>query len=471
MRSTTSTRIESSASSGTSLRRLRLQHRIVLAFVVVLIATTGAALVASSVTSRAMRSRMESQLVGAAAVLSRGGLALNSAVLQNARGIVGAEVVTFDDQAHVVVTTVPKERPRMIDAAARVVQLAGSAATSTAADADCGTPCLIVYRRIDERPGYAVALVAETAELTAATRAVSRAIALGAALSTIVVLIIGQFIVRRVTNPIEHLVQFARNLNPENPAGRAAVADGEVGTLAEAFNSMLDRLQQAQSALVRSEKMGLAGLLAARIAHDIRNPLASIKLQTQLLQARLSDPDDLATLQAVIHDIRQVESVISDLIELARPGDLNTRPSPVNDVIHDALEQLLPQFTHRKIVVRTTLSPGLPPVPLDAARFRQALLNILVNASEALPRGGEIVVASRQEDGRVVVDICDDGVGIDPGLLDKVFDPFVSTKREGVGLGLVNAKAVVEAHGGDVRLSARQPKGTCARITLPIQHG
>jgi len=453
------------------LRRLRLQHRIVLAFVVVvLIATTGAAFVASSVTTRAMRTRMESQLAGAAGVLSRGGLALNSAVLQNARGIVGADVVTFDGNRHVVATTVSPDRPRVIEAAARAVQK-GDGARSTIADSDCGTPCLVVHQRLEERPGYAIALVAETAELTAATRAVTRAIALGAALSAIVVLIIGQFIVRRVTNPMERLVQFARNVNPEAPGQRAVVSDGEVGTLAEAFNGMLDRLQQAQSALVRSEKMGLAGLLAARIAHDIRNPLASIKLQTQLLEARLHDPDDLSTLHAVIHDIRQVESVISDLIELARPGDLNTRPTLVNDVIHDALEQLLPQFTHRKIVVRTSLAAGLPQILLDAPRFRQALLNILVNASEALPRGGEILVESRQEGSRAVVDICDDGVGIDPGLVDKVFDPFVSTKREGVGLGLVNAKAVVEAHGGDIRLTVRQPKGTCARITLPIQHG
>ena len=453
------------------MRRLRLQHRIVLAFViVVLIATTGAALVASSVTSRAMRSRMEDQLAGAAAILDRGGFALNSAVLQNARGILGADIVTFDGDRHVVATTVPQGRSQMIEAAARVVQTETSA-ESAAADADCGSPCLIVHRRISERPGYSIALVAETAELTAATRAVSRAIALGAALSAIVVLIIGQFIVRRVTNPIEDLVRFARNVDPENPTERALVAEGEVGALAEAFNGMLDRLQRAQSALVRSEKMGLAGMLAARVAHDIRNPLSSIKIQTQLLQTRLKDPEDLSTLHAVVHDIRQVETVISDLIELARPGDLSTRPASINDVIHDALQQLLPQFTYRKITVHTNLAGDLPHVLLDTPRLRQALLNVLVNASEALPRGGEVVVASRQEGSGVVVDICDDGVGIDPTLLDKVFDPFVSTKREGVGLGLVNAKAVVEAHGGHVRLMVRQPKGTCARITLPVRHG
>ena len=449
------------------MRRLRLHHRIVLLFViVVLVATTGAAFVASSVTSRAMRTRMENQLATAAAVLSHGGFALNAAVLQNARGIVAADVVTFDAERRVVATTVPPHRKPLLDAAVGAIE-SGQAIVAT----NCGTPCLIVHRDVDDRPGYTVALVAETTELNAATRAVTRAITLGAGLSAIVAVLIGQIIVRRVTRPVRNLVQFARDVNPDDATARADVAEGEVGELADAFNGMLDRLQQSQSALVRSEKLALAGMLAARIAHDIRNPLAAIKLQTQLLQARLQDRDDLATLDAVIHDIRQVESVVSDLIELARPGDLHRKPVSINGVIHDALTQLLPQFTHRKIAVRTGLADGLPDVPVDVSRFRQALLNVLVNAAEALLRGGEIVIESRQDAGSVVVDICDDGVGIDPALLDKVFDPFVSTKREGVGLGLVNAKAVIEAHGGRIELARRQPKGTRARITLPLASG
>ena len=451
--------------------RLRLQHRIAVALAAaVLLATTGAAFVASSVTSRAMQSRMETQLAGAAEVLGQGDLALNAAVLRNARGIVGADAVTFDAEGRVVATTIESERSEVMTAARRAADASSRALASVAA-ADCGRPCLIASRPIRGRPGYALVLLAETTELRASTRAVTRAIGLGAALSAIVIVIVLQLVVRRVTAPIQKLVQFARSADPDDPSGRAEVAAGEVGELAEAFNGMLDRLQRAQSSLVRSEKMALAGMLAARVAHDIRNPLAAIKLQTQLLQARLQDPDDRSTLHAAMQDIRQVESVVSDLIELARPGDLNLKPASVNGVVRDALEQLLPQFTYRKISVQTALSDSLPDVPLDPARFRQTLLNILVNASEALPRGGEILVESRQEPPGIVLDICDDGVGIDPSLLPTVFDPFVSTKREGVGLGLVNAKAVVDAHGGRIELIARRPHGTCARITIPIQHG
>jgi signal transduction histidine kinase len=231
---------------------------------------------------------------------------------------------------------------------------------------------------------------------------------------------------------------------------------------------MLERLERSQEALVRSEKLGLAGLFAARVAHDIRNPLSSIKMQTQLLRAKASDREDTATFNAVLRDINQVESVIRDLLELARPGEFMLEPASLNAVVRDGLQQLAPQFTHRRITVDSDLDDRVPPVRLDAGRFKQALLNVLVNASEAMPTGGRIAVASRATpDGGAELEICDDGVGVDPALIDKVFDPFVSSKRDGVGLGLVNAKAVVDGHGGAIRLTPRAPRGVRVTISLP----
>jgi signal transduction histidine kinase len=275
-----------------------------------------------------------------------------------------------------------------------------------------------------------------------------------------------------VTAPLARLVEFARGLTPGQVQRRAPVGNDEVGTLAEAFNDMLDRVQRSQESLVRSEKLAVAGLVAARVAHDIRNPLSSIKMQAQLLQARLpDDPDDQATLGSMLHDINQVEGVVRDLVEAARPGDLRREPTQVNGIILAALQQLAPQFSHRKVTVRTALDDRLPDVLLDGPRFRQALLNILVNAAEAMPAGGPIAVEARAEGDRVIVEICDEGVGLDPAIADTLFDPFVSTKREGVGLGLANARAVVEGHGGRITLTPREPRGTCASIMLPTHDG
>jgi signal transduction histidine kinase len=237
---------------------------------------------------------------------------------------------------------------------------------------------------------------------------------------------------------------------------------------------MLDRLDQSRVALVRSEKLGLAGLFAARVAHDIRNPLSSIKMQAQLLRSKVpAGTEEHDTLSAVLHDVAQVESVVRDLMDLANPGALSRQPGSLNAVVQEALDQLSAQLAYRKIRVALALADTLPSVGIDRQRLRQALVNVLVNGSEAMHTGGELHVSTGVEGGTVWARICDDGVGIDPALADRVFDPFVSTKPEGVGLGLVNVKAVVEGHGGRIRLEPRQPRGTCAHIWLPVaeHHG
>ena len=450
---------------------LRLQHRIVIPFAIVaMVATAAAALVALSVSSDALQARLQAQLVSAAGVISRSDLALNPIILSNLQEVIDAHIVTVDRDGEIVASTAG-ESSAAVAAARRAVAAAVVSDTgeATVLPMDCGAPCLVAVRPLDGRPGYTVALVAETSQLASATRAVARTILLTAALSGLVMVLVSQAVVRRVTAPLDRLVQFARGLSPDDRKRRAEVGENEVGALALAFNDMLERLEQAQDALVRSEKLALAGLIAARVAHDIRNPLSSIKMQSQLLRARPDlDPDDEAALTAVLRDIEQVESVIRDLLELARPGELRLEHSSVNAAINDALRQLAPQFRHRTIGVELQLDANLPAVQLDRARFKQALLNVLVNASEAMPTGGVVTVTSRTATAaELVVEICDDGIGIDPATLERVFDPFVSTKRDGVGLGLVNAKAVVEAHGGRIQLSRRVPRGTCASIWLP----
>jgi signal transduction histidine kinase len=234
---------------------------------------------------------------------------------------------------------------------------------------------------------------------------------------------------------------------------------------------MMARLRESEARVVRSEKLALTGMLAARVAHDIRNPLSSIKMQVQLLRRRLGGlPDAKDPVAPLLRDIDQVDWVVRDLLELARPGELRTVSADVNDTIDEVLEQMLPQLTHRKIVVERRLRPGLQPVRVDVDRIKQALRNLVVNAAEAITTGGTLTVSSDMaEDGSsVTVEIQDDGAGIDPAIASRIFDPFVSTKREGVGLGLFNTRSIVERHGGTVDLVPRPDRGARARIVLPV---
>jgi signal transduction histidine kinase len=283
-----------------------------------------------------------------------------------------------------------------------------------------------------------------------------------------------QFVARRVTQPISNIARFADNVTAPGVHDRAPSGDDEVGRLGAAFNEMLDRLEQTQAAAVRSEKLVLTGLFAARVAHDVRNPLSSIKLQTQLLQTQAPPGSDArAMTDAMLLDIEQVEFVVANLLDLARPASLTLAPQDVNTLLDGVLRQVTPQCGHRHIAIVRDLSPGLPALQLDARRFTQALLNIVINAVEALRERGTLSVRSRlSPDHRaVIIEIDDDGVGLSREAAGRLFDPFVSTKPDGVGLGLVNARSAVESHGGAITLEARQPAGTRVTITLPVTAG
>jgi len=459
--------------------RLRLHHRIVIPFVLAaIVSTSAAALFALSVVSRTLEANTRTQVTDAARMMSHSDFSVNPAVLQSARQLTGSDVLTFTATGAVVASTLDRTRQAGLIAAIIHSDGAGAALASGGEPVlrtmTCDGPCVVAFRRLENRPDTVVALIADSSAETNTIRGINRAILLAAALSLLALGIASQIVARRFTAPIDSLVAFARDVASGVSRGRAPVppgSDDEVSRLALAFNDMLDRLDQSQQALVRSEKLGLAGLLAARVAHDVRNPLSAIKMQTQLLKSKVAhSPSDVAMVNAVLHDIALVESVVQDLIEVARPGSLTLKPANVSHVVDDALRQMAAQFGHRGIRVDTRLGADLPEVQLDAGRFRRALLNVLVNAADAMPSGGTIDIATRLDAGgrAVEVEVCDDGVGIDPAIIDRVFDPFVSTKRDGVGLGLVNAKAVVESHGGHMSLRRRERRGTCVRIMIPI---
>ena len=449
--------------------RLRLHHRIVIPFAVVaLVATSASAFLALFEVSRAFEARVHSQILNTADVISRGGFAFNPAILRSVKAITGADVITFDASGAVLATTVGQSRSAWLQAVVARATGGAPVAAGDVREMTCDAPCHVSYRPVEGRPGVTVAVVAESTEASAAVRAVARTLALTAMAGLVILIMVSQVIARKVTAPIEQLVTFTHNV-ADGGRARAQTGTNEVGRLGHAFNEMLDRLDASQSALVRSEKLALAGLMAARVAHDIRNPLASMKIHAQLLESRVKgDARSGILINAVLDDISQVESVIRDLIELARPGEIRRLPTDINALLRTVLRQLDARLLHRRVAAELDLPDRLPLVNIDPERFSQALLNVIVNAVDAMPNGGTLSIQTRATGDAVVINIDDDGVGIDADILDRVFDPFVSSKPGGVGLGLVNARAVVESHGGRITLTPRQPRGTRAMMTVPL---
>lgn len=437
------------------------------------VATTAVAVyVVIAVMSNTLESRVEARIVSASAVVSRSDYALNPAILHSVKDITGAEVITYAPDGTILASTIDPQRQGSLVTAVTTSEASRRAAAEpgempVVARVPCSRSCVAVYRPLTGRPDIIVAFVADISEIDSVTGVITNTMLAGVGLSLFAMVLVSQLVARRITAPLDKLVSFARNAAPGLGRTRAHAGDDEIGRLAGAFNDMLDRLERSQGALVRSEKLALAGLMAARVAHDIRNPMSSIKMQIQLLRERVHDEQNCALADATLHDVAQVETVISDLIEVARPGDLKRQPTPLSEVVDDVLQRLAPQLAYRKITVETALDESVPAVQLDPSRFRQALMNVVVNAADAMPAGGALSIAVRMAGGRIVLEVCDDGIGVDPSVRSRIFEPFVSTKRDGVGLGLVNAKAVVESHGGRINLAPREPRGTRVVISLP----
>jgi signal transduction histidine kinase len=199
--------------------------------------------------------------------------------------------------------------------------------------------------------------------------------------------------------------------------------------------------------------------------------LSSIKMQTQLLHAALAPGSEQREMtEAMLHDIRQVEFVVKGLLDLARPDALDRVPAQLNDVLTTVIRQMAPQCAHRHIALRSQLAPDLPMMSLDPDRLSQAILNVVANAVEASREGDTVEISSRFDaDQRAAIVVVDDsGVGLSDRHEGRAFEAFVTTKPGGVGLGLVNARAILERHDGTITLERRTPSGTRATLTLPV---
>jgi signal transduction histidine kinase len=235
------------------------------------------------------------------------------------------------------------------------------------------------------------------------------------------------------------------------------------------LHAQQQHLKEAHEQLIRSERLATVGELAAGLAHDLRNPLAGISGALRVLTDELPpDPHQQAVLGEIQAQITRMNTTLTDLLRHARPPTPQYRWVNVTEV----LEQSLWFLPATGIEIVRELQPDLPRLRLDPNLLHQALLNILVNARQAMPSGGRLTVRTTlRRDGpreTVEVQITDTGVGIPPEHLGHVFQPFFTTKAQGTGLGLTIAARIINQHGGRIAVESGPDRGTTFRITLPV---
>jgi signal transduction histidine kinase len=225
----------------------------------------------------------------------------------------------------------------------------------------------------------------------------------------------------------------------------------------------------------RDDRLIELSLLAGGLAHEIRNPLSTLRMNLQLLDEDLRRPqlngdvvrracERIGTLQ---REIQRLSDVLDDFLRFARMPTPEFQPHDMNEVVAGVLRFIAPEAQRQKINILTSYG-DLPTCHVDKDLFTQALLNVLLNAQQAMPNGGDLMVRTTAEGDRVRINIADTGHGIPEEVLPRIFEPYFSTKREGTGLGLCTVKRILEEHGAHVQVHSQVKKGTSFDIVLPV---
>jgi len=231
----------------------------------------------------------------------------------------------------------------------------------------------------------------------------------------------------------------------------------------------ITEVQHLKKEMERSQRLASLGGLAAGIAHEIRNPLSSIKGFATFFKERYRDnPEDRKTAEIMVQEVERLNRVIGQLLEFARPMEMNRQRTSINEVIRYTLKMIEGETRERKIDIRTDLSQDVGDVLMDADKIKQVLLNLYLNSLGAMESGGTLSIALFPQGNRMIrIDVSDTGKGIEERDLAHIFDPYFTTKPSGTGLGLAIVYRIIEAHDGEIRVKSKPGQGTTVSVFLP----
>ena len=310
---------------------------------------------------------------------------------------------------------------------------------------------------------------------------------------SLICLFMAYVVSRRVSMPIVQVADAAERMAHGDLAQRIPFSSqDEVGRLAQSFNVMAQQLSQsvaslrqkeeslqkayndliaAQEQLLRSERMAAIGELVASVAHEMRSPLSSIRLNLQIIGRSLSRDTVLHEHYEIAFDqVQQMERMFSDLLNYSKPLEIQRKDIRVEVLVERCLQELEGELKARGISVELAIPPDLPPVIADPDKIEQVLVNVLKNAVEASPQGGKIEVSGAEEatgsGTGVSILVTDHGAGISQRNLKLIFQPFFTTRKKGTGLGLAIVKKIMDAHRGVILVESQEGRGTSVRLTF-----
>ncbi len=342
-----------------------------------------------------------------------------------------------------------------------------------------GVRKVAAFARVDNGVGAVIVEVPRD-EVFKATNELSRRSLLFAVGTVSLALVLAVLLGRRVTRPLREL-QKTMMVISRGEFGVEVPIDGpaEIRSVGGALNQMSrelvrrsEQLQKTNAQLVQSEKLSAVGELAASVAHEVKNPMVGIVGFAQLGQESTDLPEMLEYFKLIEQDAFRANKILQNLLEFSRPPEMEFEPLAPNDVVLGAMALCVHQLQMQGVKVETSLGDGLPSIRGNSNQLRQVLLNLMLNAGQAMDQSPKklITVSTQQpEQGFVEIRVSDTGPGLAEDVKDKLFKPFFTTKRrgQGTGLGLSVSRTIIESHRGQIRAEGEPGKGATFIIRLP----
>lgn len=274
---------------------------------------------------------------------------------------------------------------------------------------------------------------------------------------------------REIARPIVALTGFVRSyVRNKAPQSPPPVRGGEVGELTEAFVQMVRDIDQSRQNLVRASKLAVVGEMASVIAHEVRTPLGILRSSAQMLQRESGiSAEGREMLGFIEGETERLNRLVSAMLDTARPRAPAFAPTDMHALIGKSVALLGAQTERKGVAVVTALHARQPEIECDEEQLTQVLLNLLMNGLQILDHGGHIEIATRDDAGHFIIEMADDGPGIDPAERARVFEAFFFRREGGIGLGLAIVQQIVNAHGGEIEAAESRLGGALFRIRLP----
>jgi len=248
----------------------------------------------------------------------------------------------------------------------------------------------------------------------------------------------------------------------------------EFGSVMAAINSMSEELRNREEQIIQSKKLASLGVLTAGVTHELTNPVNNISMTAQTyieLYDKLSREDRISFMEIIEEETDRIKDIIKNLLDFSKPKEANLKAADINAVIEKTLRFVQNMLNVSNIDTKLNLESGLPPVFIDKPQIQQVLVNLIVNAIQAMTPGGTLAIMTRtaSDEGFVEIEVRDTGRGIPPEFLPHIFDPFFSTKGVGgTGLGLSVSYGIIKNHKGNIRVESKEGVGTTFTIDLPM---